>query len=89
MRRPAQFDRELTGAGIKDRFADPCAWGLIEGEELLLRTDQDSGGVVQAEVPHGLAEFKHPLRGGLEGGEDVTLRGDLQSLFDDFLYPWR
>ena len=89
MRRPAKFDRELTGAGIKDRFTDPRAWGLIEGEELLLLTNQDSGGVVQAEVPHGLAELKHPLRGGLEGGEDVTLRGDLQSLLDDFLYPWR
>ena len=89
MRRPAEFDRELTGAGIEDRFTDPCAWGLIEGEELLLRTDQDSGGVVQAEIPHDLAELKHPLRGGLESGEDVTLRGDLQSLFDDFLYPWR
>ena len=72
-----------------DCLTDSGAWGFVHSEELLLRTDQDSGGIVQAEIPHGLAELKHPLRGGLEGGEDVTLRGDLQSLFDDFLYPWR
>ena len=89
MRRPAELDRELIGAGIEDRFTDPRAWGLIKGVELLLRTNQDRGGIVQAKVPHGLTELKHPLRGGLEGGENVTLRGDLQSLFDDLLYPWR
>ena len=72
-----------------DRLANPRAWGLIEGVELLLRTNQDCRGVVQAEVPHGLTELKHPLRGGLEGGEGITLRGHLQSLFDDLLYPWR
>ena len=89
MRRPAEFDRELIGAGVEDGFTNPCAWGLIEGEELLLRTDQDSGGVVKAEVPHDLAELKHPHRGSLDSGENLTLRSDLQSLLNDFRYSWR
>ena len=72
-----------------DRLANPRTWGLIEGVELLLRTNQDRRGVVQAEVPHGLTELKHPLRGGLDGGENLTLRSDLQSLLDDFFYSWR
>ena len=89
MRRPAELDRELIGAGIEDRFTNPCAWGLVEGKELLLRADQDSGRVVQAEVPHCPAEFKHPLRGSLDGGKGVALRGDLQTLLDGLLCSWR
>ena len=67
-----------------DRLANPRTWGLIEGEELLLRTNQDSGGVVQAEIPHGLAELKHPCCGSLDSGDNLALRGDLQPLLNGF-----
>ena len=72
-----------------ERLANPRPWGFIEGVKLLLCTNQDCRGVVQAKVPHSLAKLKHPLRGGLDSGESVTLRGHLQSLRDDLLDPWR
>ena len=89
MHRPAELDRELVGTGIEGRFANPCAWGLVEGEELLLRSDEDRGRVVQAKVPHCLAKFKHPLRRSLDSGKGIALRGDLQTLLDGLLCSWR
>ena len=85
MLRLVQLDRELRGAWVQDGLANPRPRGLIEGVQLVLRTNQDCRRVVQAKVPHGLTKLEHPLRGGLDSGKGIALGVHLQASLDDLL----
>ena len=83
-----QLDRELRRAWVKDGLTNPRPRGLIEGVQLVLRTNQDCRRIVQAKVPHSLAKLEHPLRGSVDSGKGIALGGYLQTSHDDLLDSW-